>query len=62
MAEIIAIHVVRKRNTAAESCNHVTVRQIMVKGITLIEALNELIGRDVIYAWVDWQILTSCRR
>lgn len=26
MAEIISMHVVRKRNAAAESCNHITVR------------------------------------
>ncbi|KHE91359.1 MAG: MOSC domain-containing protein [Candidatus Scalindua rubra] len=50
MAEIISIHVVRKRNAAAESCNHVTVRsnfgivgdyrseKFQIGQITLIEA------------------------
>jgi MOSC domain-containing protein YiiM len=50
MAEIISIHIVRKRNTAAESCNHVTVRsnfgivgdyrseKFQIGQITLIEA------------------------
>ncbi len=50
MAEIISIHIVRKRNTAAESCNHVTVRsnfgivgdyrseKFQIGQITLVEA------------------------
>ena len=50
MAEIISIHVVRKRNAAAEPCNHVTVRsnfgivgdyrseKFQIGQITLIEA------------------------
>ncbi len=54
MAEIISIHVVRKRNAAAEPCNHVTVRsnfgivgdyrseKFQIGQITLIEA--EIIG------------------
>ena len=50
MAEIISIHVVQKKNAAAESCNHVTVRsnfgiigdyrseKFQIGQITLIEA------------------------
>jgi MOSC domain-containing protein YiiM len=50
MAEIISIHIVRKQNTAAESCKHVTVRsnfgivgdyrseKFQIGQITLIEA------------------------
>jgi len=50
MAEIISIHIVRKRNEAAESCDHVTVRsnfgiegdyrsdKFQIGQITLIEA------------------------
>ncbi len=50
MAEIISIHVVRKRNAAAEPCNHVTVRsnfgivgdyrsdKFQIGQITLVEA------------------------
>ena len=50
MAEIISIHVVQKKNAAAESCNHVTVRsnfgitddyrseKFQIRQITLIEA------------------------
>ena len=50
MAEITSIHIVRKRNTAAESCNHVIVRsnfgiagdyrsdKFQIGQITLIEA------------------------
>ena len=62
MAEIISIHVVQKKNAAAESCNHVTVRsnfgitgdyrseKFQIGQITLIEA--ETHRRNVPQTWL----------
>jgi MOSC domain-containing protein YiiM len=62
MAEIISIHVVRKRNAAAESCKHVTVRsnfgivgdyrseKFQIGQITLVEAeIIDAMSRELGY-------------
>ena len=62
MAEIISIHVVRKRNAAAESCNHVTVHsnfgivgdyrsdKFQIGQITLVEAeIIDAMSRELGY-------------
>ena len=66
MAEIISIHVVRKRNAAAEPCNHVTVRsnfgivgdyrsdKFQIGQITLVEAeIIDAMSRKLGYNILD---------